>query len=146
MTNGRPVMPAFLFVRQSQVELEAGYILAGHLIVGIPKRSTLGRRDRRMIAEIIDHLKAAALSGALPANGHSIGWHGARPADAVARDDAQAWTAWEKRCTAISVRVDPRQDRFARVAREALKQEGVIHEGLEEMGLLHGSGRKQNGS
>lgn len=43
MTN-QQIWPAFVFDRRRAVELEAGFVLAGQLIVDLPKRPKLKAR------------------------------------------------------------------------------------------------------
>ena len=60
-------MPRFAFIRRLDLEREAGLLLAGTLIVDIPKsRKTPLPHEEQMIAEIIRELVDAAEAGKLP--------------------------------------------------------------------------------
>jgi hypothetical protein len=84
----QPIMAAFVFERRRQVELEAGFILAGQLIVDIPKQARMKCRQQRKITAIIQQLTDAARSGSLPEYGLDVGWHpGTCPANADWKDD-----------------------------------------------------------
>jgi len=48
-----PPMPVFAFLRRRDVELETGLILAGQLIVDIPKHAKMKKRHQRLIAAIV---------------------------------------------------------------------------------------------
>jgi hypothetical protein len=119
--------PAFVFQRRRHVELEAGFILAGQLIVDIPKGTKkLKGRHQRMIEEIIQRLTTDARSGLMPADALVFGWHGgSRPPNAVDTNNDEIMSAWAARSTAIGVRVDPRNDGFLRVDSDALRQMGI---------------------
>jgi hypothetical protein len=60
------VMPAFVFARKREIEVETGLTLAGFLIVDLPKGKKPKGRDRRMIAEVIEALTTAVKSGRMP--------------------------------------------------------------------------------
>src|SRR5262245_443132 len=70
-----PASPAFMFGRRRDIELETGLILAGQLVVDLPKGQKLRRGHERWILEIILRLTAAASSGQMPtANVITFGW------------------------------------------------------------------------
>jgi len=111
--NEQTIFPAFAFQRRRHVELEAGFILAGQLIVDIPKpkgTKKLKRRHQRLIEGIIQQLTARARSGLMPDDALVWGWHGgARPPNAVDTSNDAIIAAWAKRSVVIGVRVDRRQ-------------------------------------
>jgi hypothetical protein len=105
------VYPVFVFDRRHDIELETGLVLAGSLIVDLPKNKKPKRRHQRMIAEIVQRLIEMARSGQMPANGIAYGWDGGRkPVNAVDTHDHALMTAWAKDCVKIRVRIDPRID------------------------------------
>jgi hypothetical protein len=63
------IMPVFVFERRRDVELEAGYILAGDLVVNIPKpkpSDEIPAQAQRMTAAIIQKLIGMFESGRIP--------------------------------------------------------------------------------
>jgi hypothetical protein len=124
-----PTMPMFVFHRRRDVELEAGFILAGQLIVDIPKKGNmtkLKRRDQRMVNEIIQKLTDECRSGRMSADALIYGWQGGvRPANAVDTSNEEIMTAWVKRSIVIGVRVDPRNDGLMRVDSDQMRQMGL---------------------
>ena len=61
--QGERVMPAFVFFRRRDIERELGLILAGNLIVDIPKdRKSPLPHEQQMIAEMVRELTDAARS------------------------------------------------------------------------------------
>jgi hypothetical protein len=103
-------MPAFIFQRRSDIELEAGFILAGQLIVDIRKRKKLKPSHERRIQSILAALPRLVQSGEMPEDGLVYGWpDGKRPPDADETVDNDAlMTAWVKDRMVIGVRIDPR--------------------------------------
>jgi hypothetical protein len=122
-----PTMPVFVFGRRSDIERETGLILAGQLIVDIPKTKTPKRRQQRMIAEIVERLTADARSGQMPADAMVYGWPGgSKPANAVDVDNDALMASWAKDRLVIAVRVDPRDDGHLRVDSDMLLQMGLV--------------------
>jgi hypothetical protein len=117
----KAIFPMFAFEREHQVELENGFILAGHLIVDIPKDAR-GESDQRLVANIVHQLKTHAESGQMPKDALVFGWRdGAKPANAVDTTDDAIMEAWAKRSLGIIVRIDPRRnDGFLRIDADAL--------------------------
>src|SRR5262249_23149637 len=105
--TGKPAMPLFVFARRRDIEIENGLILAGQLVVDIPKTKKPKRREKQMIAEIVQRLTAEARSGQMPDDAMIAGWPGGRPpANAVdVRNDA-LMAPWAKDRIIIAVRVD----------------------------------------
>jgi hypothetical protein len=128
--NDKRVMPVFAFLRRRDIELETGMILAGKLIVDIPKTTKPKRRHQRLIAEIVERLTEGARSQQMPDNAMVYGWpNNQRPANAdetINNDELMA--NWAKSRIAIEVRVDPRNDGMVRIDSDALRQMGVIKE------------------
>ena len=123
MLNTEPVMPAFVFERRQHVERE-GFILAGQLVVDIPKQPR--KRHMHMVTEIIANLTAAARSGSLPDSGLVVGWRGgSRPANAADIDDDEVMSAWAKQSLVIAVRVPPDGDHHIRIDSDTLAQMGL---------------------
>jgi hypothetical protein len=128
MTEEKPTMPFFVFWRRPDIEREADFILAGQLIVDIPKTKKPKRRQQRMIAEIVQRLTASAQSGQMPVDAVVYGWSGgSRPANAVDVNDDALMAAWAKDRIAIAVRVDPSpRDGHLRVDSDMLLQMGLV--------------------
>ena len=129
-TNEQPIMPAFVFLRHRHVEREAGFILAGQLIVDIPKGTKkLKGRHKRMIAKILRRLTTDAQSGFMPADALVFGWHGgSRPPNAVDTSNDQIMSAWAARSIVIVVRINPRNDGLMRFDSDALRRAGSKHD------------------
>jgi hypothetical protein len=68
------IMPAFVFWRRRNIELEEGFILAGRLFMDIPRRAKLKGADRRMIATIVRKLTEKAQSDQMPDDAIVYGW------------------------------------------------------------------------
>jgi hypothetical protein len=127
--NEQTIFPAFAFQRRHHVELEAGFILAGQLIVDIPKTKKPKKHQRRMVMKIIQQLTAEAQSGRMPLDGLIFGWHGGvKPPNAVDTNDDAIMSAWADRSTIIAVRVDPRPPSKdgPRLDSDALAQMGLL--------------------
>jgi hypothetical protein len=78
------IMPAFVFWRRRNIELEEGFILAGRLFMDIPRRAKLKGADRRMIATIVRKLTEKAQSDQMPDDAIVYGWgDGFRPPNAT---------------------------------------------------------------
>ena len=71
--GSKPVMPAFVFKRHSDIERREDIRLAGMLIIDIPKNTVAQPEDhhKRRIREIIRQLCAAVHSGQLREDGLS---------------------------------------------------------------------------
>lgn len=79
MTPDLPL--GFMFGRRRDIELETGLLLAGMLVVDLPKDAKLKRRHRRMIGEIVQRLSAAARSGQMQDATIVFGWRDGRRPD-----------------------------------------------------------------
>ena len=126
--NEQTIFPAFAFERRSHVEREAGFILAGQLIVDIRKgaKAKLTKGDQRMVREIIQQLTDDVRSGRMPKDAMVFGWRGgSRPPNAVDTSNDEIMSAWAARSIAIGVRVDPRNDGLMRVDSDAMRQMGI---------------------
>jgi hypothetical protein len=55
--------PAFLFIRLRDIEVEGGYVLAGQLILDLPKGTKPKKKHERYIRDIIGHLTDQFRSG-----------------------------------------------------------------------------------
>jgi hypothetical protein len=60
MINQPNIMPVFVFARRSDIEIEAELILAGQLVVDIPKRA--GAKMKRQHEEMVWLLRAICSS------------------------------------------------------------------------------------
>jgi hypothetical protein len=126
--NAAPEMPIFVFARRADIERESGLLLAGQLVVDIPKTKKLKRRQQRMITGIVERLAAEVRSGRMPDDVFLVyGWRGGcRPANAVDVDGAALMEAWAKDRIVIAVRVDPRDDGHLRVDSDMALQMGFV--------------------
>jgi len=100
------VMPEFVFERLRHIEIEAGYILAGTLIVDIPKGKSLNKRRQRRVNQILQMLTDMVQSGQMPNDAMIYCWPpGQTPTNADAiTDDESLMTQWVKTRMAIGVR------------------------------------------
>jgi hypothetical protein len=116
-------MPAFVFARRHDIELEAGFILAGMLIVDLPRKVELTENEQQMVGAILQKLTDAAQSGRMPADALVYGWHGGgRPPDAVDTGNDEMMAAWARDCLTIGVRVDPRNDGWLTIDSDLMRQ------------------------
>jgi hypothetical protein len=121
----KPVMPVFCFGRRSDIERETGLLLAGNLVVDIPKgMEKPTRKQQYMIAEIIQRLTAEARAGRMPADAVLYGWDGGRKPDNAA-DDA-AIERWAETRAKVAVRIDPRNDGQVRMDSDMALQMGLV--------------------
>jgi hypothetical protein len=107
------VMPSFVFGRRRDIELEAGFTLAGNLVIDIPRRTKkLKKRHKRMFQDIVKGLIEMVVAGQMPDDAMIYGWpNGGRPANADAiTDNDELMTEWARTRHHIVVRVDPRED------------------------------------
>jgi hypothetical protein len=102
-------MPAFVFQRRRHIELEAGFVLAGQLIVDIRNVKKLKPSHKRRIGSVIQVLCQMAQSGEMPEHAIVYGWpDGQRAPDADQTiDDDALMAAWAKDRMVIALRVDP---------------------------------------
>jgi hypothetical protein len=121
-----PVMPAFVFGRRHDIELEAGFVLAGQLILDFSKQAEMTQHDNEMIAAIVQRLTADAQSGKLSdANDLVVGWRspdGCPPENAADIHDDALMASWAKDRFVITVRVDPRSDEYLRLDSDIIRQ------------------------
>jgi len=118
----------FVFARRRDIEVEAGLILAGDLIVDIPKTEKPKRRHRQMVGDIISMLTADAQSGRMPDHAMIWGWPGGTPpanSDEIRNNDV-LMASWAKARTRIVVRVNPRNDGMMRVDSDMRRQMGLL--------------------
>ena len=96
----------FVFLRQSEVEREGGYFLAGCLFVDLPKDAESSEGNQALVVSIIDGLLRQAIDGDL--SDVNIGCkRGDRFPDGLDVDDDAAMAAWAKDRLQIGVRVNP---------------------------------------
>jgi len=123
------VMPVFAFLRRRDIELEVGLVLAGKLVVDIPKTTKPKRRHQRLINEIVERLTESTRTKQMPDDAVVYGWPGnQRPANAVDVDNDELMANWAKTRIVCEVRVDPRNDGMVRINSDALRQMGIIKE------------------
>jgi hypothetical protein len=116
-------MPACVFIRRRDIELEAGLILAGQLVVDLPKNAGSTRHHQEMVASIIQGLLTEVRSGQIPDDAVVTGWHGGcRPDNAVDVFDDALMAAWAETRLVVAVRVDPRSDGRIRVDSDMQRQ------------------------
>jgi hypothetical protein len=124
-----PIMPAFVFERRRDIELETGLLLAGHLIVDISSSKKLKGKRQHLIQWIVKILIAQARSGQMPDDAVIYGWpNGRRPDHA---DDTvgnhELMDRWAETRLRIGIRVDPRDDGMLRLDSDILRQIGLAH-------------------
>jgi hypothetical protein len=125
------VMPAFVFERRSDIDLETGLILAGDLVIDTPKHVQLEERHQRLIMEnIVGLLIKMTKSGEIPDNGIAFGWHdGRRPANAdEITDNRELISKWAEPMLKIAIRVDPRNDEFVRIDSDLARDLGLTRD------------------
>ena len=125
-------MPAFVFARRRDIELESSLVLAGRLFLDEPKPTGEDVPDRvkRMTTDIIQQLTAMVRSGRMPDYAVTYGWPGGRRppnADDITGNDALMAT-WARDRLTIEVRVDPRNDGVVRVDSDIMRQIGRVNE------------------
>jgi hypothetical protein len=125
----RDEFPRFVFVGRSDIELGAGFILAGNLILDEPKLSGEDLPDlmEQEVPAIVQGLTEMAQSALLPDDAMVIGWRGGRqPVNAVDIDDDALMGAWAKGRLSVVVRIDPREDADdLRIDSDVLRQFGL---------------------
>src|SRR6266478_5252817 len=106
------ITPKFVFARRRDIELEAGFILAGQLVVdipNIPKGTTTKLKDseKDMIESVIQYLLEGARSGWWGDDDFIEGWP---PGGFVPPNADDIMRAWAARSLEIAVRVDSRNN------------------------------------
>ena len=121
--------PAFMFGRLRDIELETGLILAGQLVVDLPKDREPNRKQKRMVNKIVQRLTAAVQAGQITEDTTEIiGWRdGRRPdnADAFVKSE-EAKANWANSHLTFAVRVDPRDDGMLRIDSNLRKLMGLL--------------------
>jgi hypothetical protein len=115
--------PAFVFQRDSRVEREAGFLLAGDLIVDARDDDEAAAMGQA-ISQIIDEAKA----GRLPDDALVFGWHGgSKPPNAVDTKDNAIMSAWADRSILTIVRIEPGngEDGVLRIDDDVLRRMGI---------------------
>ena len=70
----KPIMPGFVFARRHDVEIEADFMLAGDLIIDLPKRTEPKKRHKRLLSSIVKQLAEMAATGQMPTDAMIYGW------------------------------------------------------------------------
>ncbi len=130
MINQPNIMPVFVFTRRSDIEIEAELILAGQLVVDIPKRAgaKMKRQHEEMVCSIIERLALLARAGRMPDNVVVYGWrNNFRPpnADEYINDD-KVMKAWAETRLIIGVRIPRYQDGNIRIDSDMRRQLGLL--------------------
>jgi hypothetical protein len=123
-------MPVFAFARRRDIELETGLLLAGQLVVDIPRTMKPGPQQQRMIAELAQRLSAAARAGEMPDECLAYGWrdnHRPANADNILNNDA-LMQRWVDTRLVIALRVDAHGDDQLRIDSDLLRQAGLVKE------------------
>jgi hypothetical protein len=115
-------MPAFVFIRDRQVEVETGYGLAGKLVTSYPKSAEPNNSE---VTAVIQELTRRARSGEMPHDAVARCWVRGKPHNATEPTDAEMVT-WAKDHIIIEVRADPPDDEFLRLTETDLRSLGVI--------------------
>jgi hypothetical protein len=100
------VVPAFVFLRRSDIEQQGGLLLAGILVVDLPKAAKENKRNMRLAEEIVQELTERAQSGVL-GDELTVGWHGGHKPESFNRNDDVSLATWARGCLKITVRVGP---------------------------------------
>jgi hypothetical protein len=102
--NADLIMPFFVFQRRPDVEREAGFSLAGTLVIDIPPRKI--RKQQPMLNEVAENLVDMSKDGRMGDNELTIGWPHPTPAyDDEIMADHELMNAWAKDKPVIFVRV-----------------------------------------
>ena len=123
-------MPLFVFDRRRDIEQEANFLLAGTIVVDIPKKKANKPRNQRLVSAILQDLTNMARAGTLP-NGMFAGWEGQKPANSKAIiEDDELLKAWSKDRLWIAVRVEHGEDTgILRLDSDVLRQMGLAPDG-----------------
>jgi hypothetical protein len=123
----KTIMPKFVFIRNSAIEREGGYVLAGDLVVNErkPKHGkSPPRRVQLIVRSILERL--AEMAGETAVDDVLVGWPaGDKPENAANIDLVALMRAWAKDRLTIGVRVDPRNDGLMRFDSDILRHMGV---------------------
>jgi hypothetical protein len=118
------IVPAFAFARRRDIEIETGLILAGNLVVDIPKDAKPKRKQMRLIKKIVEDLTAEARAGRMADDAVVYGWpHGCAPDGDI---DHVAIDLWAQTRVMIAVRVDPRNDGRVRIDSDIAFELGLV--------------------
>jgi hypothetical protein len=114
-------MPAFVFIRDQQVEAETGYGLAGKLITSYPKSVEPNKGE---VTAVLQGLTKAAKSG-MPPDAVINCWIGRKPPGATDPTAADLIT-WAQDHIVMEVRLDPPNDEFLCLGETDLRRLGVV--------------------
>jgi hypothetical protein len=133
-TSTTAEFPAFVFERQHHVETEAGFVLAGLLIVDLPESSKMSNEEVCLLGEIVQQLGELAESGKMPDDAIVTGWRGGRkPSNAVDTNDDALMSAWAERSIGIVLRIQPRCGAdHLRIVSDAPRHTGIGSGALRE--------------
>ncbi len=120
--------PKFLFARRRDIELEAGFLLAGRLVVDMPKTTKPGGRRGRVVHNIIQSIYKLSQSGEMPDDAMVAGWrNGRKPENAADIHDDALMAAWSRTRLIVDLRFDPRPEHDGlRIDSDLLRQMGLM--------------------
>jgi hypothetical protein len=125
MTAFTITMPGFVFLRRHDVELEAGFILAGQLVLDLPKTAEMSEQLSEMITAILEKITEMAQSGEIPDEAIVSGWpNGHKPT--VDTDNDALLAAWAEDRLTIGVGFSPMDS-------DQLQQMGLAHPPPDKM-------------
>jgi hypothetical protein len=120
-----PIMPMIYFSRSRDIELETDLLLAGELVLDIPRCCKLSQRDIRETRAVIQELVRQVLAGEMPDDAVVIGWD-PKPDDGDETIDNDALMArWFETQHNITVRVS--RDDLVWFDSEILREMGLAH-------------------
>ena len=128
------VMPAFVFERRRDIELETGLILAGDLLVYILDGAESAEDCQQISKHIIQRLIKKAKSTQMADNGLVGGWReGERPQNAreILNND-KLMSVWAQRSLRMKLRVDSRKDGFMRIDSDIARGIGAYPRSLNQ--------------
>ena len=97
--------PLFMFIRSAELENEAGYVLAGALIIDVPPGAVQEGDTQDMILDIVrDIIDHTGRGG----NDNIYGWpEGVQPEDVDTLADEATLRAWTEKCVNIQICIKP---------------------------------------
>lgn len=110
MNDQTKVFPAFVFERQRHFEIEAGFVLAGHLVVDLPEGGPPSD-EQAVVGPVVIGLVEWVATGKMPDDALIFAWWGGcKPLNAVDTTDHALMSAWAARSLGIILRIGPVTD------------------------------------